>query len=137
MKTKLLAVLLWGGALLLIAAPVFAHHAEVVYDTTKLINLSGTVTKFELINPHGVINFQVKDDQGNVEDWIVELGPPQMYIRSGWNKNTIKPGDQISISSHPHKEGLSRVRYEKLEINGKPLRAGGGAGAVDGAGGYN
>ena len=131
MKTKLLAAIVLAGGILLFAAPIFAHHAEVVYDMGRLINLTGTVTKFELINPHGIIQFDVKDEAGNVVSWIAELGPPQMYIRTGWNRNTIKPGDVISISSHPHKEGIHRVRFEKLVVNGKTLK-----GSADGGDNY-
>ena len=124
MKTKLFAVLVVAGVLLAVAAQIFAHHAEVVYDTSRTITLTGTVTKFLLTNPHGTIHFQVKDEQGQVEDWIAELGPPGIYLRNGWTRDTIKPGDHITMTSHPHKEGIHRVRFEKLEINGKVLRAG-------------
>ena len=53
MKTKLFAVLVMAGVLLAVSAPLFAHHAEVVYDQTRTITLTGTVTKFLLTNPHG------------------------------------------------------------------------------------
>ena len=122
MKTKLFAVVVVAGVLLAVSAPLYAHHAEAVYDQTRTITLTGTVTKFLLINPHGTIYFQVKDEQGNVEDWIAELGPPGGLFRAGWNKETIKPGDQITMTSHPHKEGIHRVRFEKLVVNGKTLR---------------
>ena len=121
MKTKLLAALVVAGGLLLVPPPMFAHHAEVVYDLSRTITLTGTVTKFMMINPHGKLHFQVEDDQGNVEDWILEMGPPSLYIRRGWNRKTIEPGDKIVITFFPHKKGLRRVRSLKLVINGKVL----------------
>ena len=49
-------------------------------------------------------------------------GPPAGLLRAGWNRETIKPGDQVTMVSHPHKEGIHRVRFEKLVVNGKTLR---------------
>ena len=121
MKTKL-AVLILAGGLFLASVPMFAHHAEVVYDQNRTIPLKGTVTKFLWTNPHATIHFQVKNEQGQVEDWIAELGPLGGLFRAGWTKETIKPGDEVEMVSHPHKEGIHRVRFEKLVVNGKTLR---------------
>jgi hypothetical protein len=69
-----------------------------------------------------MIHFQVKNEQGQVDDWILELSSLGSLVRSGWTKNTFKPGDQIEVVSHPHKEGIHRINFEKLTINGKVIR---------------
>jgi hypothetical protein len=121
MKWKLTVSVL-AGALFLASVPGYAHHAEVAYDTTRTISLKGTITKLAWTNPHAMIHFQVKNEQGQVDDWILELSSLGSLVRSGWTKNTFKPGDQIEVVSHPHKEGIHRINFEKLTINGKVIR---------------
>ena len=122
MRTKLLSVLVLAGVLLAISAPLFGHHAEVVYDEKTTVTLKGTVTKFMWTNPHATIHFQVKSEQGPLEDWIAEMGPLSGLTRGGWTKTTINVGDEIEMVSHPHKDGIHRVRFMRLVVNGKVLR---------------
>jgi len=122
MKTKLFAVVLVAVALVAISTRAFAHHAEVVYDGSRTITLKGVVSKFMLTNPHASIHFRARSAEGQMEDWIAEMGPPGGILRGGWTKDTIKTGDEIEMVSHPHKDGLHRVRFIRLVINGKVLR---------------
>ncbi len=122
MKTKLFSGLVLAGILFAVSAAVYAHHAEVVYDHTRTIELTGTVTEFRWTNPHASIHFNVKNEQGQVEEWIAEMGPIGGLLRDGWNKTVIKPGDEIEMVSFPHKDGLHRIRFLRLVINGKVLR---------------
>ncbi len=110
------------GILFAASGALFAHHAEVVYDHTRTIELKGEVTEFRWTNPHAAIHFTVKNDQGVEEDWIAEMGPLGGLVRGGWNKATIKPGDDIEMVSYPHKDGLHRIRFIRLVVNGKVLR---------------
>ena len=122
MKTKLFAVVAVAVALVAITTRVLAHHAEVVYDENRTITLKGVVSKFMWTNPHATIHFKARSAEGQMEDWIAEMGPLGGIVRSGWARDTIKGGDEIEMISHPHKEGIHRVRFVRLVVNGKVLR---------------
>lgn len=104
-----------------------AHHGTAGYDMDKVTTLSGTVTAFEWFNPHVVIQMDVKADSGELQHWLLELAAPIHMIRIGWNKNSMKPGDQIVADTHPAKNGApvgtTGVQYNvlKVVINGVPL----------------
>ena len=111
-----------AGMLFAASAAPSAHHSEVVYDNSRTIELKGTVTEFRWANPHATIHFTVGNAQGVEEEWIAEMGPVGTLVRAGWNKTTIKVGDQIEMLSYPHKDGLHRIRFLSLVVNGKVLR---------------
>jgi exonuclease VII large subunit len=103
------------AAILLSAAAVFAHHADTNFDRSKTITLKGTVTEFKYVNPHPHIYFQVKDENGNVADWIAETGaPPARMYNSGWKANALKPGDEVVVTGNPDKEGRKLIRLRKV-----------------------
>ena len=121
MKTRSLAVLAVAAGLLMVSRPTSAHHSMAMYDQTREITLTGTVTEFRLTNPHIQILFDVKTDQGNIEHWSSIGDNPVNLRRKGWNRNTIKPNDQITISGYPAKEGRPLMTTNKLVLNGKEL----------------
>ena len=121
MKSKPLVVLVVAAGLLMVSGPMFAHHSDAAYDLKRLITLTGTVTKFQFINPHVQLFFDVKDDQDNVEPWVSIFGTPNNLRRRGWNRNTIEPGDQFTISGHPFKNGSNRMNARTIVLNGKEL----------------
>jgi len=87
---------------LLIAVPVLAHHANSAYDRERTISVTGVVTRWQFINPHAGIFLNVTDDQGHVTEWAGEFQSIQDLYRSlGWNKDTFKPGDEITIFGNP------------------------------------
>jgi hypothetical protein len=92
-----------------------------MYDSTREITLTGTVTEFRLTNPHITILFDVKGDQGNIEHWSSIGENPVVVRRKGWNRNTIKPNDQIVITGHPARDGRPLMTTDKLVVNGKQL----------------
>lgn len=120
-KTLMIAAL--GVALVLLSRPIFAHHAGTAYDPEHPITLTGTVTAFQLVSPHTQIHFDVKDDKGNVTNWVALSGPPQRMYRSGWRSDTLKVGDQITVSGPPSKDGSKYLGVGKLVVNGKVLTA--------------
>jgi hypothetical protein len=119
MKKKLPVVLAAG--LFMVSGPALAHHSMAIYDQTREITLTGTVTEFRLTNPHIQILFDVKDDQGNIERWSSIGDNPVNLRRKGWNRNTIKPTDQITISGYPAKDGRPLMTTHKIVLNGKEL----------------
>jgi hypothetical protein len=101
-------------AVLTIETPILAHHGEANYDMTKDISIKGTVTSFRFINPHVQIDIDVKDDKGNVLNWVCEATSPNMLVREGWDKNLLKPGDGITAMGYRAKNGSPTLRLLKI-----------------------
>jgi uncharacterized protein DUF6152 len=81
------------------ALPALAHHSGAAeFDSTKKIDLTGVVTKVEWTNPHAHFYMDVKDASGKVVNWNLELASPNVLIRNGWKRNSIKPGDTVSVT---------------------------------------
>ena len=104
-------------AALLVSAPLQAHHGEANYDTDKVVSVKGTVSDFEFINPHTLITLDVKNDKGEIEKWDCEMRSPTMLVRvGGWDKNTLKPGDVITVFGFRAKNGTTVMRLQKLTL---------------------
>ncbi len=110
-------------AVSLASAPLFAHHGEANYDTEKVTQAKGVVTDFQFINPHVQISIDVKNDKGEIEKWIGEARSPAMLARyGGWDKDTIKIGDTITLVGHRTKNGTNFLRLLKVVMpDGKEL----------------
>jgi len=90
-------------AVLAVAAPIWAHHnPKPMYESTS-ISLMGTITEYEWANPHSIISIAVKTDSGAVQEWHAEFLPPSEMTRLGWAKDTLKPGDQVTVTGRPGK----------------------------------
>ena len=111
-------------ALILLSRPVFAHHSTAEYDMTAVTSVKGTVTKFEWNNPHAYIRIEAKDDKGSVVEWTAELASLGMLSRVNWKRDTVKPGDEITIYGNRAKDGRSVMRLDKIAFaNGQELSA--------------
>jgi DNA/RNA endonuclease YhcR with UshA esterase domain len=126
LRTKPLTLFVLVAVLLAASGSALAHHGTANYDMTKAITVKGTVTDFQFINPHTLILFDVKNDKGEVEHWQAEATSPNHLVRAGWTKNTVKPGDQISISGFRAKNGANVLRFQKMVLaNGQEIVEGG------------
>jgi len=121
MKRKLVAGLAGGAFLLMVAGSLSAHHAGSLYDREKAVTVTGTVTQYLMINPHAQIHFEVKDANGNVEKWVAETAGPQRLLRVGWNKNSLKPGDTITVVGAQFKDGRKYLSIIKLTGGNVPV----------------
>ncbi|HVV46005.1 MAG TPA: DUF6152 family protein [Bryobacteraceae bacterium] len=118
------AVFAAAVALLLSPLPVSAHHAFAAeFDAQKPVKFTdATVTKVQLINPHSWIYVDVKQPDGKVENWAIEAGSPNVLLRRGITKNTLKAGDKIIIDGYQAKDGSHRANGRDLRLpNGQHL----------------
>jgi len=123
------AVLFAGAVLLLAVAPVCAHHAFYAeFDETKPITLRGTVTKWEMVNPHSWIHLDVKGPDGKVVNWMIEGGSPNALLRLGFTKDSLPPGTEIVVEGYQAKGGAIRAVGKDLTFtDGRRLFMGGSA----------
>ena len=113
-----------AASLILLSDPVFAHHSTAEYDMTAVTSIKGTVTKFEWSNPHAYIYIQAKDDKGAVVEWTAEMASLGMLSRVNWKRDTVKPGDEITIYGYRAKDGRTVMRLDKIVFaSGQELSA--------------
>lgn len=117
MNTKPLFLFVFWVGLLTASYPIFAHHGSASYDSTKVTTVKGTVSEFRFVNPHVQILFDVTDAAGNAQKWIAEAVSVGNMSRDGWNKNTLKPGDQITTSGYAAKNGSHSMRLSKIVLS--------------------
>jgi Family of unknown function (DUF6152) len=113
--------------LVTLAGAASAHHGTTGYDSSKIVTVKGTVTKYVWSNPHVIVFMDGTGGDGKVAHWVVELAAPLMMQRFGWSKESMKPGDHLVAQVHPAKNGapvgISGTSNTLLEftVNGKPL----------------
>lgn len=105
MKGKFLIISALSIGVSIFSAPLFAHHGNVAYDTEKKITVKGTVTQWVWSNPHCLLQFDVTDDSGQAVHWIAETENPSTMSRNGWTEKTFKPGDPVTVTAIPLKNG--------------------------------
>jgi len=126
MRIKTLA----AGALTLLglaAIPLAAHHAfQAEFDETKPVTLSGKVVKMEWINPHSWIHIAVVGQDGKETVWMVEGGSPNIMIRRGFSKESLKEGTELTVQGYQAKSGSYRANGGSITFkDGKRLFVGG------------
>ena len=129
MRTMVGAVV---AGLLLAAGSVSAHHAfGAEFDGDKPIELVGTVTRVEFINPHGWIHMDVKRPDGTVEPWSIEMGTVGTLLRRGLTKSVIPVGIQIKINGYLARDGSKKANGRTITLaDGKALELGSSLGAT-------
>src|ERR1700741_724355 len=129
MRTK--SSIFCGLALLLVfaASPLFAHHGFAVeFDKNSPVTLSGVVTKMEFMNPHMYFYVDVKGKDGKVVNFAFEGGPPNVIYRQGWRKDTLKPGDAVTVKGFRAKDGSALAACVAVKWpDGREVSAGSGA----------
>ena len=104
-------------AVLALALPAFAHHSfSAEFDGSKFIELRGTVTKIDWANPHVYFYLDVKDDKGNTANWGCEAASPGSLHRQGWNRDSLKVGDQVIVGGYPARDGSKLADARRVTL---------------------
>ncbi len=98
------------------AAAALGHHSFTMFDTTRTITITGTVKEFQWTNPHTWTWVEVPNAEGEAEEWGIEGMSPNYLGRRGWTKHTLKPGDKVSITIYPLKEGQKGGTFLKVKL---------------------
>ncbi len=120
------AVLIAAAGMLASAVPVFAHHSFAAeYDASKPVELHGVVSKMEWTNPHARIYLDVKDANGKVTTWNLELASPNVLARNGWTRHSLKEGDVVTVQGSRAKDGDNLANARSVVLaDGRKVFAG-------------
>lgn len=115
---------------LLIPLSLSAHHGGAAFDSGKIVVLKGTVTQWIYSNPHCLLRLDVTGEDGKVVPWVAEGQAPNVIFPAGYRRDSFKPGDQVSITVEPVKNGQSAGRIlESVLADGKKLGRASSAGS--------
>jgi hypothetical protein len=116
---NLKAVSLIAIAVAAFTAPAIAHHSFAMFDDQKTVTLQGTVKEFEWVNPHSWLRVMVNDDKtGEPAMWALELSSPSRLVTMGMHADSVKPGDAVSVTFHPMKDGTRGGQFMQATLPG-------------------
>ncbi len=116
METKPLRVFSTAVLFAAVCAPLAAHHGFAAYDESKQLVMKATVTEWLWANPHCFLRFDAADDKGQVVHWAAEVSNPIDMTRRGWTKRTLNPGDHVTVTIRPAKNGAPIGQLLKVEL---------------------
>jgi Family of unknown function (DUF6152) len=101
------------------AAPAFAHHSFAMFDAQQTVTLQGTVNEFEWVNPHSWLRITVNDEKtGKPLLWALELSSPSRLVTMGMHADSVRPGDAVSVTFHPMKDGTRGGQFIQAVLPG-------------------
>jgi hypothetical protein len=107
-----------GAALLCAGSAARSHHSFPVHFVPgEVITVSGIVTSFSFRNPHGLVTFDVKGENGAQAEWKAETNSPNILRRRGWTETSIKPGDSVTIEGYPARDGSNFMRVYRVTFS--------------------
>lgn len=102
---KVVSTLGVTAALVLSCSVAGAHHSFAMFDLGKDYTVEAVIKEVQFTNPHVWLQIMVTDDKGVATEWSIESGAPGMMLRNGWKPSTLKPGDKVTLTMHPLKNG--------------------------------
>jgi translation initiation factor IF-1 len=119
---RLLALLLALFAALGTTPAAWAHHSGAMFDRARTIEINGVVKEFLWINPHASFKVEVQDAQGETKLWYIEMNGVSNLVHEGWKRSTIKPGDKVTVTVNPLRDGRPGGWYLGITLaNGTKL----------------
>jgi hypothetical protein len=122
MRNTRLTALFVTAALFLFPGLASGHHGWAAFDPDLTVTLQGTVTDFHFTNPHCVVEFDVKDENGQKQKWQGELTSLNRLARKGWTATTMESGDEIKVTGYRARNGVPVIRITKIAIKGQELK---------------
>ena len=99
------------------AVPAFAHHSfAAIFDSDEPVELTGTVTRVEWMNPHVWLYLDVKDAEGAVQSWSFEMGSPNRLTRYGWHENSLTEGQVVTIAGSRSRDGSLKAAVNTVTL---------------------
>jgi predicted extracellular nuclease len=121
-RNTLPTIFLVAVGLLAVSVPLFAHHGNAAFDTGSKVTVKGTVTEWYWANPHCFLKFDVTDDKGSVVHWVAETSNPADMVNRGWAKQSLKPGEEVTVTMQVVKGGNPIGRVQQIVLaNGRVL----------------
>jgi Family of unknown function (DUF6152) len=121
---KRLLLVATAAVVLFSSASLLAHHGANLYDMTKTVMLKGTISKFYWGNPHNEVTIDVKDEKGNVSQWVAYTEPPLVMLERGWTRKSLNFGDEVTAYIFAAKNGSTVGTLNRIVLaNGKELTA--------------
>jgi len=115
MKVRAIAVA--GIATMAVCAiPAVAHHSFAMFDASKTMTLEGSIKEFQWTNPHAWIMLNVPDQQGQPQQWAIELNGPSGLVRDGWKPKTLTPGMNVAVTIHPLRDGTNGGQFMQVKL---------------------
>ena len=113
-------------ALACISTPAWVHHSGAMFDATKEATITGTIQEFSWTNPHSSFKVAVTNAEGKEEIWAIEMNSPQNLVPQGWKRTTLKPGDKVTVTVRPLRDGKPGGSYMAIVLaNGTKLSGNG------------
>ena len=111
-RKSLLALTALAAAMFL--APASAHHSFAMFDQARTVTLKGQVAQFQWTNPHAFIELNVPNGSGGSDRWSIELNSPNNLARQGWRRSSLKPGETVTISLNPLRNGKKGGLFKQV-----------------------
>ena len=112
---KRIAMILAAAGAIAVAAPAAAHHSGAMFDRSVTKMVTGTIKDFEWTNPHS--SFSVVTNVGGTDEvWLFEMNSPQNLVREGWKRSTLTPGDKVTVTYNPLRDGKPGGWYVSIAL---------------------
>jgi len=99
-----------------IAGPALAHHSFAMFDRQKEVVLKGVIKTFQWTNPHSFIEMEVIGADGKVQPYSIEMNSPNNLTRQGWKSTTLKPGDKVTLTMNPLRDGSDGGLFISVQL---------------------
>ncbi len=118
------AAILCVAVLALFSTPAYVHHSGAMFDLSRKVTFSGTIIDFDWANPHTSFKVSVPNKDGTTSVWAVEMNSPNNLIRVGWRRTTLKPGDKVTVTVRPLRDGTPGGQYVSIILPGGKVLGG-------------